>query len=90
MKESKVIINNEEGLHARPAAMFVRAANQYLSDITIVRDGEEVNGKSIIGIMSLGIFSGQEITLQAEGSDEEKAIEGLVEFIENELSKEPA
>lgn len=90
MKESKVIINNEEGLHARPAAMFVRAANQYLSDITIVCDGEEVNGKSIIGIMSLGIFSGQEITLQAEGNDEEKAIEGLVEFIENELSKEPA
>ena len=86
MKESKVIINNEEGLHARPAAMFVRAANQYLSDITILRDGEEVNGKSIIGIMSLGIFSGQEITLRAEGKDEDEAIEGMVEFVENQLN----
>ncbi|MDY3119016.1 MAG: HPr family phosphocarrier protein [Peptoniphilus sp.] len=85
MKEFNVTLKNKEGLHARPAAMFVRAANQYVSDITIIRDGEEVNGKSIIGIMSLGIFSGQEITLQAEGSDEEKAVEGLVEFIENEL-----
>ncbi|MDD7363254.1 MAG: HPr family phosphocarrier protein [Peptoniphilus sp.] len=85
MKESKVILQNEEGLHARPAAMFVREANQYTSDITIISKGDEVNGKSIIGIMSLGIFSGQEITLQAEGADEEEAIRGLVDFIENKL-----
>ena len=86
MKESKVILKNKDGLHARQAALFVRAANQYESDITIIRDGEEVNGKSIIGIMSLGIFSGQEITLRAEGKDEEKAIEGMVEFVENQLN----
>ena len=86
MKESKVILKNKDGLHARPAALFVRAANQYESDITIIRDGEEVNGKSIIGIMSLGIFSGHEITLRAEGKDEEKAIEGMVEFVENQLN----
>lgn len=85
MKESKVTLQNEEGLHARPAAMFVRRANQYASDITIVSDGEEVNGKSIIGIMSLGIFSGQEITLQADGADEDEAIADLVHFVENEL-----
>ena len=48
MKELKVTLKNEEGLHARPAAMFVRAANQFTSDITIVSDGDEVNGKIII------------------------------------------
>lgn len=85
MKELKVILRNEEGLHARPAAMFVRAANQFASDITIVSDGDEVNGKSIIGIMSLGLYSGQEITLQAEGADEDEAVKYLVNFIENEL-----
>lgn len=85
MKELKVTLKNEEGLHARPAAMFVRAANQFTSDITIVSDGDEVNGKSIIGIMSLGLYSGQEITLQADGADEAEAVENLANFIENEL-----
>ena len=85
MKELNVTLRNEEGLHARPAAMFVRAANQFASDITIVSDGDEVNGKSIIGIMSLGLYSGQEITLQAEGADEDEAVKYLVGFIENEL-----
>nr|WP_296154184.1 HPr family phosphocarrier protein [uncultured Peptoniphilus sp.] len=85
MKELNVTLRNEEGLHARPAAMFVRAANQFASDITIVSDGDEVNGKSIIGIMSLGLYSGQEITLQAEGADEDEAVKYLVNFIENEL-----
>ena len=85
MKELKVTLKNEEGLHARPAAMFVRAANQFTSDITIVSDGDEVNGKSIIGIMSLGLYSGQEIPLQADGADEAEAVEYLANFIENEL-----
>lgn len=85
MKELKVTLKNEEGLHARPAAMFVRAANQFTSDITIVSDGDEVNGKSIIGIMSLGLYSGQETTLQADGADEAEAVEYLANFIENEL-----
>lgn len=85
MKELNVTLRNEEGLHARPAAMFVRAANQFASDITIVSDRDEVNGKSIIGIMSLGLYSGQEITLQAEGADEDEAVKYLVNFIENEL-----
>ena len=85
MKELNVTLRNEEGLHARPAAMFVRAANQFASDITIVSDGDEVNGKSIIGIMSLGLYSGQEITLQAEGADEDEAVKYLGNFIRNEL-----
>ena len=85
MKELNVTLRNEEGLHARPAAMFVRAANQFASDITIVSDGDEVNGKSIIGITSPGPYSGQEITLQAEGADEDEAVKYLVNFIENEL-----
>lgn len=86
MKEIQVKLKNEEGLHARAAALFVRRANQFSSDITLISNGEEVNGKSIIGIMSLGIFSGQEIIIQTEGSDEEEAIEDLKNLIENELS----
>ncbi|MDQ0508688.1 Catabolite repression HPr [Aedoeadaptatus ivorii] len=85
MKESKVTLQNEEGLHARAAALFVRKANQFASEITILRNGEEVNGKSIIGIMSLGVFSGQEIVLRADGADEDEAVEGLVAFVKEEL-----
>lgn len=87
MKQATLTLTNKEGLHARAAALFVREANKYASDIALIVDREEVNGKSIIGIMSLGIFSGQEITLQAEGSDEVEAIEGLVHLIEHDLNK---
>lgn len=85
MKEASVTLKNEDGLHARAAALFVRRANQFSSDITLTSRGEEVNGKSIIGIMSLGIFSGQEITISAEGSDEDAAIIDLTDLIENEM-----
>ncbi|MCD1146721.1 HPr family phosphocarrier protein [Peptoniphilus sp. KCTC 25270] len=83
MKEATVVLKNEEGLHARAAAMFVRKANQYTSDITLTSEQEEVNAKSIIGIMSLGIFSGQEMLIRADGADEDEAIQGLVELIES-------
>ncbi|MDO5301823.1 MAG: HPr family phosphocarrier protein [Tissierellia bacterium] len=85
MREANAVLQNDDGLHARSAAQFVRVANQFVSDITLVAKGEEVNGKSIIGIMSLGIYSGQEITLRAEGEDEDEAIERLSHCVENEL-----
>ena len=83
MREATVKLLNDEGLHARPAAIFVKTASKLSSDISIVYDGVSVNGKSIIGIMSLGAFNGEEITIQANGSDEEVAVKTLSKLVEN-------
>lgn len=83
MIKEKVVLNNEEGLHARPAAKFVQKAHKYASDIEIEYEGNKVNGKSIIGIMSLGAYYKEEITLIIQGNDEKKAAEELVSFLEN-------
>jgi phosphocarrier protein len=85
--EKKVKINNETGLHARPASQLVNTAGKFESKIEIVLDDKEVNAKSIMGIMSLGIGKGDEITLRAEGDDAEAAVAAIVEFIEVELVK---
>lgn len=82
MKRATVILDNDEGLHARPAAKFVQKANKYESEIEIEYRGSIVNGKSIIGIMSLGAFPGEKITIIANGSDENKAVEELTHFLE--------
>ncbi|MEM0970037.1 MAG: HPr family phosphocarrier protein, partial [Verrucomicrobiota bacterium] len=66
-------INNEAGLHARPAAVFVKTANQFSSDIWVSKDGEEVNGKSILGLMMLAAEHGSTIEISVEGEDAEKA-----------------
>ncbi len=86
MVERKVTVKLKTGLQARPAALFVQEANRFSSEISIKKDEKKVNAKSIMGIMSLAIASGTEITLIAEGSDEEAAIEELAAFIENEES----
>ena len=83
--EKKVKINNETGLHARPASQLVNTAGKFDSKIEIVLDNKEVNAKSIMGIMSLGIGKGDEIILRADGDDAEAAVSALVEFIEVEL-----
>ncbi|MGO1468868.1 MAG: HPr family phosphocarrier protein [Tissierella sp.] len=83
MKKKTVILDNEEGLHARPAAKFVQKANKYESEIEIEFKGNIVNGKSIIGIMSLGAFPGEKISIIASGSDENKAVEELINFLKD-------
>lgn len=85
MVTKTLVLTNEEGLHARAAALFVRTANRFQSEITLSLEGEEVNGKSIIGIMSLGAFEGEEITIKTEGSDEDEAMESLENLIENKF-----
>lgn len=85
MESRKVIVRNEVGLHARPASLFVQTANKYLSRIYIELDGKRVNGKSIMGVMSLGVFQGEEITIIAQGEDETEAIEDLTDLIENRI-----
>lgn len=87
-KEKLVTIKNETGLHARPAAQFVQKAGEFDSKIEIVFEEKEVNAKSIMGVMSLGVGKGKEITVRADGDDAEKAIKKLVDFIEIEMPKE--
>lgn len=86
MESRKIVLRNEVGLHARPAALFVQAANKFLSDIYIELNGKKVNGKSIMGVMSLGVFQGEEITIIARGEDEKEAVEELAELLQNKLN----
>ncbi len=83
MKKETILLDNDEGLHARPAAKFVQQANKYESHIEIEFCGNIVNGKSIIGIMSLGAYPGEKITVMADGVDENKAVKELISFLQN-------
>ena len=77
-----VTINNQVGLHARPATFFIQKANTYHSSVWVEKDDRRVNAKSLLGILSLGIAKGMTITLIADGQDEVGAIDGLVELIQ--------
>jgi phosphocarrier protein HPr len=88
MEVKKFIIRNKLGLHARAAALLVKTANRFESDITIEKDGLEVNGKSIMGILMLAASRGTGITLKAEGKDGPQAIKSLGELIENKFGEE--
>lgn len=81
MIEEVMLIENKHGLHARPAAQFVKIAGKFSSDIKVIKDGLEVNGKSIMGIMMLAAEPGSEITIITNGDDEKKAIDALRELI---------
>lgn len=77
----KVEIENEVGLHARPATFFIQKANEFKSSIWVEKDERRVNAKSLLGLLSLGITKGTEITLIGEGPDESRAVDTLVELI---------
>jgi len=79
--KKKLIVKNKQGLHARPAALFVQIANKYDSRITVSRGEEEVNGKSIMGILMLGAEKGSSIFIEADGTDAQTAIEELTKII---------
>lgn len=76
-----IVIQNEMGLHARPATFFIQKANEYKSSIWIEKEERRVNAKSLLGVLSLGIIGGTGIKLIADGPDEEDAIEGLISLI---------
>ncbi|KOO37143.1 HPr family phosphocarrier protein [Priestia koreensis] len=84
MVEKKVEVLLKTGLQARPAALFVQEANRFSSDVFLEKEGKKVNAKSIMGLMSLAVYSGSEITLIADGADEEEAIEALVNYVKKE------
>ena len=81
MVERTVQILNKNGLHARPAAEIVKLAAKYKSEITISRDGTEVNGKSIMGVMMLAAEHGSSILIRADGADAEQAVQALAELV---------
>ena len=81
MISKDVTIQNQVGLHARPATFFIQKANNYKSSIWVSKDERKVNAKSLLGVLSLGIVKGTTITISAEGKDEEEAIDALVELI---------
>jgi phosphotransferase system HPr (HPr) family protein len=88
MKSQKVTVHNKTGLHARPASVFVQTASKFKSDLMIQRDEKKASAKSIMGVLTLGISKGTEITITAEGSDEEEAVKTLVELIQSKFGEE--
>ena len=76
----ELVVTNKLGIHARPAAMFVRTASKFDCDIFVEKDGERVNGKSIMGLMMLAAAQGSKLTITAEGRDAEAALKALEEL----------
>lgn len=83
MYKADAVLRNETGLHARPASQFISEASKYKSKVMVVKDGKEYNGKSIMGIMSMGAYKDDKITITAEGEDEVQAVEALKKLVES-------
>ena len=94
MKEERRAVNNKVGLHARPAAIFVQEASKFTSEISVsaqdpdTKEVRNANAKSILGILTLGVFQGMEIVIKAEGDDEEEAVTALVKIVEDNFGED--
>lgn len=87
MKKEKVILQNENGLHARPAGELVKLVSTFKSDVSLTVNGKKINAKSILAIMSLGIKNGSEIEIECNGEDEEEAVNKIKETINNKIKE---
>jgi phosphocarrier protein HPr len=85
MIKKKLVIKNKLGLHARAAVKFVNLANRFASSIKIVKDGSEVDGKSVLGILTLAAVQGSEIQLNVSGKDEDMAFQALSDLIDDKF-----
>ncbi len=83
MYVKEVTVQNQVGLHARPATFFIQKANEFKANIWVEREERRVNGKSLLGVLSLGIVGGTTIRIMADGSDEQLAVDGLVHLVES-------
>ena len=81
-------VGNKMGIHARPAALFVKVAGKFRSDITVEKDGEQVNGKSIMGLMMLAAGQGSQLKVIAEGADAETAVRELGELFAQKFNED--
>ncbi|MBR1739973.1 MAG: HPr family phosphocarrier protein [Ruminococcus sp.] len=88
MLQNTVVVQNQVGLHARPATFFIQKANEFKSSIWIEKEDRRVNAKSLLGILSLGIVGGTTIKIIADGVDEEAAVKGLVDLVDSGFSEE--
>lgn len=88
MYSKDVMVQNQVGLHARPATFFIQKANEFRSSIWIEKEERRVNAKSLLGILSLGIIGGTQIKIIADGADEQAAVNALVELVEGGFSEE--
>jgi phosphocarrier protein HPr len=86
--ERKVKILNSLGLHARPSAQFVQIASKFKSDVYLSKNNREVNGKSIMGVMTLAAEKGSLLTIKIDGHDEKNAMEALVNLINSKFNEE--
>ncbi len=83
MYSNVVKVQNQVGLHARPATFFIQKSNEFKSSIWVEKDERRVNAKSLLGVLSLGIAGDTEITIIADGIDEEEAVNSLVKLVES-------
>ena len=86
--EKEITIVNRLGLHARPAAMFVRIASRYRSEVWVEKEGEQINGKSIMGLMMLAAGQGSKLKIRCEGPDADKVMEELEELIQQKFNED--
>jgi phosphotransferase system HPr (HPr) family protein len=87
MTEQEITISNRLGLHARAAAKFVQAASRFRARISISRDGQNVDGKSILGILMLAAAQGSRLVLRADGPDEGEAVHALVSLVDGKFGE---
>lgn len=86
MISKAVVVKNQVGLHARPATFFIQKSNEFKSSIWVEKDERRVNAKSLLGVLSLGITKGMQITIITDGTDEKEAIEALEHLIDSNFS----
>ena len=87
MYSKEVVLQNQVGLHARPATFFIQKANEFKSSIWVEKDERKVNAKSLLGVLSLGITRGTAIIITADGNDEQESVEALVTLIDSNFSE---
>ena len=85
MYTQEITVNNEVGLHARPATFFIQKANEFKSGIWVEKDDRRVNAKSLLGVLSMAITSGTVVTLIGDGPDEETAVKTLAKMLEKDI-----
>lgn len=83
MLVKEIVVQNQVGLHARPATFFIQKANEFKSSIWVEKEERRVNAKSLLGVLSLGIVGNTKIRIIADGTDEEEAIDGLVKLVQS-------
>lgn len=88
MYSKEAVVNNQVGLHARPATFFIQKANEFKSSIWVEVDDRRVNAKSLLGVLSLGIIKGTAIRLIADGPDEHAALDALTALIDSNFSEQ--